>query len=43
LINFFYSKNKIVCYTIGPWVLFYLGSQNTELFIEEMLNCESKN
>ena len=38
----FNSKNIVVCYRVGPWVLLYVMSQSGESFIEEIEDCEPK-
>ena len=40
---FFYFKKVVVCWCVGPWVLFYLVSQSSEPTIEEGETCEAKN
>lgn len=40
---FFDFKNKVVCCRMGLLILFYLMSQNDELFTRESENFEAKN
>ena len=40
---FFYFKKVVVCWDVGPWVLFYFVSQSSEPTFGESEACEVKN